>query len=151
MKTRKQLRNVKKTRKGGKTEKENYDNYTSVWKKNGYYDPKMNYPSRFESWIGSTPQPRKELHEGVGQNTYIIKRHGFSCANMLKEQKKMKQYTIADPSLCSYGIFSLLRDKPKPEKFDGIVFVSSLVRTWQTAILEYGSYGPLTLIVSCKN
>lgn len=151
MKTRKQLRNgkkIRKTRKGGKTEKENYENYESVWKKDGYYDPKMNYPNRLESWVGYTPQPRKELHEGLTQNTYIIKRHGFSCANMLKEQKTVKQYTIADPSLCSYGIFSLLRDKTKPEKFDGIVFVSSLVRTWQTAILEYGSYGPLTLIVS---
>ena len=150
MKTRRHLRNGKKTKKGGKTEKENYANYKSVWESRDYphYDPKMNYPSRFDSWRGSKPDPRPELHEGTTQNTYIIKRHGFSCANMLKEKGTVQQYMIPDPSLCAYGILSLLRDKPKPEEFDGIVFVSSLVRTWQTALLEYGSYGPLTLIVS---
>jgi hypothetical protein len=150
MKTRRHVRNGNKTRKGGKTEKENYTNYKSVWETADYpyFDPKMNYPSRFESWIGKKPEPRQELHQGTDKNTYIIKRHGFSCANMLKEQGKFQQYMIPDPSLCSYGIFSLLRDKPKPEGFEGIVFVSSLIRTWQTAMLEYGSYGSLTLIVS---
>jgi len=143
MKTR---RNGKKT-KGGKTQKENYDNYKSVWTNTGHYDPKINYPSRFES-LWSSPTPTQELREGKEKNTYIFKRHGFSCANMLKDKKTVQQYMIPDPSLCSYGILSLLRKKTKPEGFDGIVFVSSLVRTWQTAMLEYGSFQSLTLIVS---
>ena len=141
MKTRR-VRNEKK--KGGKTAKENHDNYVRVWRNDTnyrYYDPKMNYPS----WRGYSPSMRQEK---IPQNTYIFKRHGFSCANMLKEKGSFEQYSVPDPSLCSYGIFSLLRNKPKPDQFDGFVFVSSLVRTWQTAILEYGSYGPLTLIVS---
>ena len=68
MKTRKQLRNRKKTRKGGKTQKENYDNYKSVWSNTGHYDPKINYPSRFES-LWSSPTPTQELREGKEKNT----------------------------------------------------------------------------------
>uniref|UniRef100_A0A6C0HWW6 Uncharacterized protein n=1 Tax=viral metagenome TaxID=1070528 RepID=A0A6C0HWW6_9ZZZZ len=95
-------------------------------------------------------------------NTYIIQRHGFSCANLQKAKDKKKNRgvwhakltnpslhaRVEDPSLTSYGIYSLLRKEEIPTGFTGTVYGSSLLRTWQTAILIYGKFGPLKIIVS---
>jgi len=152
MKTRKNVRNHQ-TRKGGKNARKNLDNYVSYWSgvmKNGkreypQYNANMNYPGMFNKLKGQVPT----LNESNVSKKFIFTRHGYSCANLLKSQKSYQQFTDPDPSLTIYGMVSILKTIPeKPEGFQGKVFVSSLIRTWQTAILEYGSYGPLTIIVS---
>jgi broad specificity phosphatase PhoE len=153
MKTRKNQPFLHKTRKGGKTARDNLNNYVSYWSgvmKNGQreypkYNANMNYPGMLNKLKGQVPT----LNESNVLKKFIFTRHGYSCANLLKSQKSYQQFTDPDPSLTIYGIVSILKTIPeKPEGFQGKVFVSSLIRTWQTAILEYGSYGPLTIIVS---
>ena len=139
-------RGLKQTRKGGKDTKDNRSNWERFWR-NQYpdYDPMMNYPGRAKTFFKATPNEFKKL---TTPNTYIIQRHGFSCANLEKANKNSRHFRVADPSLTAYGIYSLIRDQRKPEGFDGTIFVSSLVRTWQTGILEYGRHGPLMIVVS---
>jgi hypothetical protein len=143
---------LKQTRKGGKDTKDNRSNWERFWRKSGYpiYKPEMNYPGFYKKYVkkddkSNFPFKYKKVK---AQNTYIIQRHGFSCANLSKVKGDQFHGTIADPSLTAYGIYSLLREQKMPQGFDRTVFVSSLVRTWQTAILEYGQYGPLTIVVS---
>lgn len=155
MKTRKNLKILNKTRKGGKTAKENFNNYVQYWEgimRKGRpmypeYDAQMNYPGYFKKLKGEFPSMN---NASTTLNTYTFSRHGYSCANLLKSQKSYQQFTDPDPSLTTYGILSILKTiSPKPENYTGKVFVSSLIRTWQTAILEYGSYPePLTIIIS---
>ena len=145
-------RGLKQTRKGGKDTKDNRSNWENYWKKSGYpnYKPEINYPGLHKKYFLDQHDKRKypfKYNKFNTPNTYIIQRHGFSCANLSKIKGNFHS-RIADPSLTAYGIYSLLQNKPMPEGFNGIVFVSSLVRTWQTAILEYGQYGPLTIVVS---
>lgn len=155
MKTRKNQIFSNKTRKGGKTAKENFNNYVNYWEgvmRKGRpmypeYDAQMNYPGYFKKLKGEFPSMN---NAATTLNTYTFSRHGYSCANLLKSQKSYQQFTDPDPSLTTYGILSILKTiSPKPEHYTGKVFVSSLIRTWQTAILEYGSYPePLTIIIS---
>ena len=75
--------------------------------------------------------------------TYTFHRHGFSCNNLNKQFGKSNQmlYDMEDPSLTIYGILDILvncNDDYKKE-YNGFIFVSSLVRTWQTAILLHFS------------
>jgi hypothetical protein len=140
-------RHGKKTRKGGDA-RENFERYKSNWKseeKYREYNPKMNYPTLFEKLRGFKPSSRVDLET---ENTYIFQRHGFSCANLLKAQKDKFHFRVPDPSLTAYGIVTLLRKNEKPPEFKGRVFTSSLVRTVQTGLLEYGMHGPLELIMS---
>ena len=137
-----------KTRKGGKNAKQNLLNYTKFWQNRHYpeYNPDMDYPGRFKKLFGKTPK----LSKSAAINTYTFTRHGYSCANLLKSKKSYQQHTDPDPSLTTYGILSIVKTLPldPPEGYANMVFVSPLIRTWQTAILEYGMYGPLTLVVS---
>lgn len=127
-----------KTRKGGKDASENISNYNHYWKTpTTTYDPRMDYPGRKNKTFGKKPTPHQSFKQ---LNTYTFQSEAFSCANLLYS------FTEPDPSLCSYGILSVKHEYPP--HFTGKVFVSSLIRTWQTAILQYGSYGPLTLIIS---
>ena len=137
MKTRKNLKILNKTRKGGKTARDNLNNYISYWSgvmKNGQreypqYNGNMNYPGRWNKLKGQVPT----LNESNVSKKFIFTRHGYSCANLLKSQKSYQQFTDPDPSLTIYGIVSILKTIPeKPEGFQGKVFVSSLIRTWQT-------------------
>jgi len=155
MKTRKNQQFLHKTRKGGKTAKENFSNYVHYWEgvmQKGRpmypeYNAQMNYPGYFKKLKGEFPSMN---NAATTLNTYTFSRHGYSCANLLKSQKSYQQFTDPDPSLTTYGILSILKTiSPKPQHYIGKVFVSSLIRTWQTAILEYGSYPePLTIIIS---
>ncbi len=127
-----------KTRKGGKDASENISNYQYYWKTpTTSYDPRIDYPGRKNKTFGKKPTPRQSFKQ---LNTYTFQSEAFSCANLLYS------FTEPDPSLCSYGILSVKHEYPR--HFKGTVFVSSLIRTWQTAILQYGSYGPLTIIIS---
>jgi len=142
-------RGLKQTRRGGKDTAKNRANWEYYWQSTpGYdnYDPMMNYPGRMnKTFFSKNPNELKKL---TTTNTYIIQRHGFSCANLEKAKDNKFHFQVADPSLTAYGIYSLLRVQRKPEGFDGTIFVSSLLRTWQTGILEYGRHGPLTIVVS---
>ena len=144
-------RGLKQTRKGGDA-RENFERYKSNWsrqEKYRKYNPKMYYPTPtiFEKLTQREISPKEQV--GLdSENTYIFQRHGFSCANLLKANKNKFHFRVPDPSLTAYGILTLLRENKKPEHFDGIVFTSSLVRTVQTALLEYGMHGDLTIIMS---
>jgi broad specificity phosphatase PhoE len=97
-------------------------------------------------------------------NKYYFTRHAFSCANLEKKLGTTRRITSFfnkeyDPSLTRYGIITTLlqnfvvTDEPALSEFKskGIVYVSPLIRTWQTAILIYGSIEcdvPLKLIIS---
>ena len=132
-----------KTRKGGKDASENISNYNHYWKTpTTSYDPRIDYPGRKNKTFGKKPTPRQSFKQ---LNTYTFQSEAFSCANLL-EEKRSYSFTEPDPSLCSYGILSVKHEYPP--HFKGTVFVSPLIRTWQTAILQYGSYGPLTIIIS---
>jgi len=71
--------------------------------------------------------------------TVHITRHLFSCANLKKSKKDSKgQVREQDPSLTLYGILSSEHLRlPDSSRFPTTVYVSTLVRTWQTAILLY--------------
>jgi hypothetical protein len=145
MKTRSNKKYKCKTKRGGKDAKDNYKNFFRYWKNetnHKNYNPQLNYPGRINKLMGKILSFKNFDDK---KNTYIFERHGFSCANLLKEKKSYEQYTESDPSLCTYGILSLLAREPKHST--NVVFVSSLIRTWQTAILEYGNQD-LTIIIS---
>ena len=157
MRTRR-TRGVKQTRKGGNPE-ENKRNWETYWSDQPY-NPYTKYPKGVKgTFYGTlTPSVSRELNMN---KTYIIQRHGFSCANLQKvkdkKQNKGKWYAkvnpsfhgrVEDPSLTAYGIYSLLREEERPKGFTGTVYGSSLLRTWQTALLVYGKFGPLKIIVS---
>jgi hypothetical protein len=148
MRTRR-TRGLRQTRKGGKTAQENLSNWEKYWQKQyPVYDPMMNYPGLVKQMY----KKPNEFNKLTTPNTYIIQRHGFSCANLEKAKDKNSwHFRVADPSLTSYGIYSLLYNqvgKRKPEGFTGTIFGSSLIRTLQTGLLEYGKYEPLTIVVS---
>jgi hypothetical protein len=133
-----------------KTEQENYNNWNNYWRTNTMYPTylrHLNYPGRQKQLLGYKPDQREE--EYVLVNKYTINRHAFSCANLLKSRglDAVLMNDQKDPSLTLYGIYTtLLLDRQ--DDFEGTVFVSQLVRTWQTAILLYGSLGPLTLTIA---
>jgi hypothetical protein len=137
-------RGVKQTRKGGNA-RENFERYKSNWSSQEKYNQKTYYPTLVEKLRGFKPSLRVDLET---ENTYIFQRHGFSCANLLKAKKDTFHFRVPDPSLTAYGILTLLRNNEKPPAFEGRVFTSSLIRTVQTAILEYGMHGNLELIMS---
>jgi hypothetical protein len=88
------------------------------------------------------------LSKTISEKTIVFQRHAFSCANLSKSKglSNVWNENEKDPSLCMYGILSTLSLNrtnhldPTPQ-FKGKLFVSSLIRTWQTAILEFA---PLT-------
>ena len=68
---------------------------------------------------------------------FIITRHGFSCNNIKKHSQFLEKDN--DPSLSVWGyIQTLIKSKQTPEFYTSkVVFVSCLIRTWETAILLY--------------
>ena len=158
MRTRR-TRGLKQTRRGGNPV-ENRKNWEMYWSDKPY-NPYTKYPNRVQGrFYGTlTPKVSKELNM---KKTYIIQRHGFSCANLQKAKDKKKNRgvwhakitnpslhaRVEDPSLTAYGIYSLLREEERPKGFTGTVYGSSLLRTWQTAIVVYGKYGPCRIVVS---
>jgi hypothetical protein len=113
--------------------------------------------SGWKDWF-KPKQVIKQKESNVGDPsipvTYMLIRHAFSCNNLLKEQNKITKFFKQDddPSLTLYGIKSLLAIEREIENFNGTVFVSPLIRTWQSSILEFYKKikegQALTLIVS---
>jgi len=82
--------------------------------------------------------------DSISKITYTFHRHGFSCNNLNKEFGAMYQLNdIDDPSLSLYGIFDILLNENScrmyTQEYNGYIFVSSLIRTWQTATLLHFS------------
>jgi len=134
----------------GKTDVDNKKN-SAAWRATGQeYDICVDYPGKAKSLFFKKPSAKTVCETTrkypIGK-TIVFQRHAFSCANLSK--KKGRVYSALedekDPSLCLYGILSVLsldrtsttvEDKRTPV-FEGVVFTSQLIRTWQTAILEF--------------
>lgn len=78
--------------------------------------------------------------------TYIVHRHGFSCANLAKKAYSSvgkffmgTYYDLNDPSLTLDAIVDILSTDFEIKSENDFVCVSPLIRTWQTAILIYFS------------
>ena len=71
--------------------------------------------------------------------TYHISRHLNSCNNMVDDAKWTNaSYKFSEPPLSLWGIISGLALQRSPTGiFENKVYVSCLVRTWMTAIIEY--------------
>jgi hypothetical protein len=82
--------------------------------------------------------------DSISKITYTFHRHGFSCNNLNKEFGTAYQLNdIDDPSLSLYGMFDILLNENScrtyTQEYNGYIFVSSLIRTWQTATLLHFS------------
>lgn len=89
--------------------------------------------------------------------TFCISRHLNSCNNMVDSASWTNVlYKFEEPPLSLWGIISGLALQREPYKINkfremNCVYVSCLVRTWMTAIIEYLPYcsnGEISLIVS---
>ena len=71
--------------------------------------------------------------------TFYISRHLNSCNNMVDDAKWTNvSYKFTEPPLSMWGIISgLALQRKLLGKFQNKVYVSCLVRTWMTAIIEY--------------
>jgi len=86
------------------------------------------------------------------QQTYYISRHLRSCNNIIDDKKMSILRKYAEPSLSLWGTMTgLSLDRSIEGDFQNKVYVSCLVRTWFTAIIQYlphCSENKITLIVS---
>lgn len=74
--------------------------------------------------------------------TFHVTRHAFSCNNNLTRTQPLSTKIYQDPSITSWGVFQALYKTSHAGDFyklkgNSVVYVSELVRTWQTAILLY--------------
>lgn len=90
---------------------------------------------------------------------FIFTRHGFSCNNATDTSGWLKKYLnlfkkVLEPHLTDYGIVRTITvgQKNREKYSSSTVFVSCLLRTWETAILLYlpnlGLNDNLNIIVS---
>lgn len=85
--------------------------------------------------------------------TIYLTRHAYSCANYNSDLNKLiKAHRKKDPSITMWGIYgSLLLAEKEPFniKLSTIgIYVSCLIRTWQTAVILYNKCDTINLIVS---
>ena len=100
-----------------------------------------------------------------GSMRFVITRHAFSCNNLAQKVRKALRKTLnifqmthrtvtgsdldVDPSLANGGISSARQIRIPASDEVTKVYVSCLIRTWQTSVLLYGKYKPaLTVVVS---
>lgn len=86
-------------------------------------------------------------------STIYLTRHAYSCANYKKDLlSHIKVHRKKDPSITMWGVYgSLLLSQKEPFNITKprlIVYVSCLIRTWQTAVVLYNRCAKLDLIVS---
>ena len=88
----------------------------------------------------------------LNKQTFYVSRHLRSCNNMVDDLKLNILKKIAEPSLSLWGILTGLSLKRELRgRFNNRVYVSCLLRTWMTAIIEYLPHcmdNTLTLIIS---
>jgi hypothetical protein len=111
-----------------------------------YYDgkPIVVYKSDIAKNVAEKKLATLKPVDSISKITYTFHRHGFSCNNLNKEFGAMYQLNdIEDPSLSLYGIFDILLNENScrtyTQEYNGFIFVSSLIRTWQTATLLHFS------------
>lgn len=90
---------------------------------------------------------------GYLPQTFYVSRHLNSCNNMVDDVKWTNAtYKFSEPPLSMWGVISgLALERRLLGNFNDKVYVSCLVRTWMTAIIEYfphTSSNTLDLIVS---
>ncbi len=138
----------------GKTPSDNKRNFL-LWKDNcpmpdncTTYNPCVNYPGKVKS-LFRTPQmkPGCKTTDDTSDKIILFQRHAFSCANLAKANGLVFSMweDTEDPSLTTYGILSTLSldrtsikgDIKGTPVFERRAFVSPLIRTWQTAIVEF--------------
>jgi len=116
----------------------------------------MNYESN-DNFDKSNDDTNIYMKETKVTQTFCISRHLNSCNNMVDSASWTNVlYKFEEPPLSLWGIISglaLQREPYKINKFREMnrVYVSCLVRTWMTAIIEYLPYcsnGEISLIVS---
>ena len=136
----------------GKSSTDNKINF-QLWE-DREYNPCINYPGKANKALGARPLEKRgcmTTNRVVSNKTIIFQRHAFSCANLSKKKGLYNSITEdeKDPSLNLYGILSIVSLNRPSTLFQGKVFVSSLIRTWQTAILEFAHLtDKLELIIS---
>jgi len=95
----------------------------------------MSYSSDYEE------EYEPDYDDDVLENsqTFYISRHLNSCNNMVDDAKWTNiSYKFAEPPLSMWGIISgLALQRKLLGNFKNKVYVSCLVRTWMTAIIEY--------------
>jgi|LakMenE22Apr09ns_1017241.scaffolds.fasta_scaffold00946_3 hypothetical protein len=95
----------------------------------------MNYSSDYEE------EYEPDYDDDVLENsqTFYISRHLNSCNNMVDDAKWTNiSYKFSEPPLSMWGIISgLALQRKLLGNFKNKVYVSCLVRTWMTAIIEY--------------
>jgi hypothetical protein len=86
-------------------------------------------------------------------STIYLTRHAYSCANYSKDLNKyIRSHRKRDPSITMWGVYGSLLISQK-EPFNNVrselnVYVSCLIRTWQTAVILYNKCTKLNLVVS---
>jgi hypothetical protein len=78
-------------------------------------------------------------NEEENEQTFYVSRHLNSCNNMVDNIKWTNpSYKFSEPPLSMWGVISGLALQREPlGNFQNKVYVSCLVRTWMTAIIEY--------------
>jgi hypothetical protein len=84
-------------------------------------------------------------NEEENEQTFYVSRHLNSCNNMVDNIKWTNpSYKFSEPPLSMWGVISGLALQREPlGNFQNKVYVSCLVRTWMTAIIEYLPYTSL--------
>lgn len=72
--------------------------------------------------------------------SFYFTRHAYSCANLLKKTSIFKLHKIIkDPHISDIGVVSSLKMSKKIKKIKyNHIFVSPLIRTWETLLTMYG-------------
>lgn len=74
--------------------------------------------------------------------SFYFTRHAYSCANLLKKKSIFKLHKIIkDPHISDIGVISSLKLSKKIKKIKyNHIFVSPLIRTWETLLCMYSSF-----------
>jgi hypothetical protein len=113
-----------------------------------YRKNEENFKSVQEAAVEDKTAP---IEPEAGERKVIITRHAFSCNNAVSSSEFYRK--DADPHITDYGInMTVLHgDTYRDVYTSNVVYVSCLIRTWETASLLYRgaeNEEPLTLIVS---
>lgn len=92
------------------------------------------------------------LNQNINNQTYYISRHLRSCNNIIDDKNLSTFRKFSEPALSLWGTLTGLSLERNLEGiFNNKVYVSCLVRTWMTAIIQYLPYcsnNKIYLIVS---
>jgi hypothetical protein len=129
----------------------NFDEYKAYDEPNYDYDDKYDKPNydydyddEYDEAIYDYEDEKNEQNK-QNEKSFYVSRHLNSCNNMVDNIKWTNpSYKFSEPPLSMWGIISGLALQREPlGTFQNKVYVSCLVRTWMTAIIEYLPHVPL--------